>query len=68
MIKPQPAETHLEYLTGQWVVTRRIADAVCAVWPEHMRYISKSLARRDVATMRTAETEAEAALILAKAV
>jgi len=58
-------ENFPEYLAAQWPSTARVADAVLQIWPEHLRYIRKSLAPRDAAMMRTTETLAEAALALA---
>lgn len=48
-----------------WPASARIAHAVCAHWPDHERYLSRSFARRDQALMQTTEILAEAALILA---
>ena len=45
--------------------TARIAEAVLAVWPDHARYVEKSLVARDAGQLATTETLAEAALILA---
>lgn len=53
-----------EVLAADWPATRRIVEAVTAVWPEHLRYIRKSLSTRDTAMMQTTETLAEAVLLL----
>lgn len=55
----------LQTLATTHPATARIMQAVLAVWPEHDRYICKSLEARDAATRRTTETLAAAALILA---
>lgn len=65
MTKPNKAETLLEDLAVQWPATDRLVKAVLADWPEHARYVAKSLGARDAALMGTTETLAEAALVLA---
>lgn len=45
--------------------TQRVVDAVIAVWPDHARYIQRSLGSRDAALLATTETLADAALVLA---
>lgn len=60
----QSSDLFSDVPAGEWRATRRIAEAVTALWPEHERYIRKSLAGRDAAMMRTTETLAEAVLLL----
>ena len=45
--------------------TQTIIDAVLAIWPEHARYIDKSMAARDAGQRDTTEVLAQAALVLA---
>lgn len=45
--------------------TRRVVEAVLADWPDHLRYVRKSLAARDAAQLETTERLAAAALALA---
>ncbi len=61
----EAVDTTLDTLIGPYPSIARIVQAVCAVWPEHARYLLKSMSPRDDSMMRTTETLAEAALILA---
>lgn len=65
MTKQVRPETLIEDLAGQWPATHRIVEAILAEWPNHLRYVAKSLAARDAAMMRTTEMLAEAAVVLA---
>lgn len=59
------ARLYVESLATGMPATARIVDAVLSTWPEHARYIRKSLQARDPATLRATEVLAEAALKLA---
>lgn len=58
-------DTLCEDLAGQWPATGEVIAAVLADWPQHARYIAKSLNARDQPQMATTETLAQAALVLA---
>ncbi len=55
----------LATLTKDMPATARIFDAITGVWPEHGRYLTKSMAARDHHVRATTEILADAALKLA---
>ncbi len=51
-------------LTTDTPATRRIVQAVVGVWPDHARYIKKTLSQRDTALRTTTEVLAQAIVLL----
>jgi 2-polyprenyl-3-methyl-5-hydroxy-6-metoxy-1,4-benzoquinol methylase len=56
---------YLEELSRRMPATAVIVEAVLAIWPDHDRYMRKSIEARDPTTLRATEILAEAALKLA---
>ena len=62
----QASEITLDVLIAPYPSIKRIVDVVCGIWPEHARYILKSMTPRDDTMMQTTETLAQAAIVLAE--